>query len=264
MELYLSLSAYGGVSTRKALSVIAEAGIDRVELAIGVKPDSDTDRAIHEFQKQGMKFRAHHAFVWDEKHYPFNLAQELDWDYWERKLDWLGMMGIMAYSVHPGSYLKHSNRSIAWDFFLSNINQIGQLCRERGIEIGVETMYVTPDSQVDRYLLDTLDSMLMFRQAMPDIKWVLDLAHLNIWTQNNLADRLQAISLIADRLLEIHISDNDGYRDIHSMITDRTWWLPWIDRLPSGVPFVLESRLNRLSAGDLQSEYQRIYALMEC
>jgi hypothetical protein len=73
---------------------------------------------------------------------------------------------------------------------------------------------------------------------------------------------LQAISLIADRLLEIHISDNDGYRDIHSIITDRTWWLPWIDRLPSGVPFVLESRLNRLSASDL-SEYQRVYALLE-
>jgi sugar phosphate isomerase/epimerase len=263
MELYLSLSAYGGVSTRKALNVIAEAGIDRVELAIGVKPDPEIDLAVRDFQNQGMKFRAHHAFVWGEKHYPFNLARQLNWEYWKRKLDWLEMMGITAYSVHPGSYPKHGNRAIAWEFFLSNINRIGQLCQERGIEIGVETMYVTPDSQVDRYLLDTLDSMLMFRQAMPDIKWVLDLAHLNIWTQNNLADRLQAISLIADRLLEIHISDNDGYQDIHSIITDRTWWLAWIDRLPSGVPFVLESRLNRLSAGDLQSEYQRIYALLE-
>ncbi len=79
-----------------------------------------------------------------------------------------------------GSYPRHSDRSIAWEFFLANIARIGQLCQEWGIEIGVETMYVTPDSQVDGYLLDTLDSMLMFRQAMPEIKWVLDLAHLNM------------------------------------------------------------------------------------
>lgn len=36
MQLYLSLSAYGGVSTREALTIFWNAGIRYVELAIGL------------------------------------------------------------------------------------------------------------------------------------------------------------------------------------------------------------------------------------
>lgn len=49
MELYLSLSAYGGVSTREALTVFWEAGVRHVELAIGCKPDTDAVKAIQDF-----------------------------------------------------------------------------------------------------------------------------------------------------------------------------------------------------------------------
>ena len=104
MELYLSLSAYGSVSTRQALTVFAEAGVQKVELAIGVKPDADATIAIQGFRQQGMQFRAHHAFVWESRHRPFNLAAPLKMDDFERMADWLAEQEITAYSVHPGHY----------------------------------------------------------------------------------------------------------------------------------------------------------------
>ena len=104
MDLYLSLSAYGGVSTRQALTVFAEAGVQKVELAIGVKPDADASIAIQGFRQQGMQFRAHHAFVWESRHRPFNLAAPLKIDDFERMADWLAEQEITAYSVHPGHY----------------------------------------------------------------------------------------------------------------------------------------------------------------
>jgi hypothetical protein len=51
--MYLSLSAYGGVTTREALETSAAAGIHQVELAIGVKPDVEVTTAVRDFQQQG-------------------------------------------------------------------------------------------------------------------------------------------------------------------------------------------------------------------
>ncbi len=260
MDLYLSLSAYGGVSTRQALNTIAAAGIRHVELAIGVKPDADAAQAIQEFRSQGMIFRAHHALVWEAVHRPFNLAQSIDQAYFRRMMDWLVQMGVTDYSVHPGSYGRNHDRAVAWQQFLNNLEWLHQLCRSRGIVLAVETMY--PTTGGPHYFLDSLSSIEMLQQAMPDLKWVLDLSHLNIWPHDRLDERLRVIDRLADHLLEIHISDNDGERDVHAAITDRTWWLPWRDQLPQSAPYVLETRLNHRSAQALQLEYQRVQSYL--
>jgi sugar phosphate isomerase/epimerase len=109
--IYLSLSACGGISTRQALAYINAAGIKHVELAIGVKPDRDSATAITESQASGTTFRAHHAFVWEASHRPFNLARKLDRDYFRRAIEWLAQISVTAYSVHPGSYTDCSNLS---------------------------------------------------------------------------------------------------------------------------------------------------------
>jgi sugar phosphate isomerase/epimerase len=261
MTLYLSLSAYGGVSTRQALTTIAAAGIQSVELAIGVKPDADAMVAIQEFQAQGMSFRAHHALVWGASHYPFNLAKTVDRDYLQRMVSWLNRMGITAYSVHPGSY-DPVDRAGAWCCFLDNLSWLRQSCQTHGISFAVETMYPISDQPRQRYFLDDLESIRQLCEAMPELLWVLDLSHLNIWPRQRFEQRIQVIELLHDRLLEIHVSDNDGLHDIHTTITDQTWWLPLRERLPRSVPYVLESRLNRRSALVLQTEYQRVQAYL--
>jgi sugar phosphate isomerase/epimerase len=264
MELYLSLSAYGGASTRRALTVFAEAGVQKVELAIGVKPDADATIAIQAFREKGMQFRAHHAFVWEPQHRPFNLALPLKMDYFERMADWLAQQGILAYSVHPGQYGGDSRsgrldqREVAWQQFLANLKRFDAICKQRQIELAVETMYASSKESGQRYFLDSLDSIQALRSAMPDLNWVLDLSHLNIGWDDRIEERLKVVDCIADRLSEIHISDNDGQRDLHSQITDKTWWIPWRDRLPTGIPIVLETRLNHLSATAIRAEYERV------
>ena len=267
MDLYVSLSAYGGVSTRQALTVFAEAGVQKVELAIGVKPDADASIAIQTFRQQGMQFRAHHAFVWESRHRPFNLALPLNMDYFERMADWLAEQEITAYSVHPGQYEGNSRsgrlcqREVAWQQFLANLEKLDAICKQRQMELAVETMYDTSKESVQRYFLDSLDSIQALRSTMPDLKWVLDLSHLNIGWDDRIEERLKVIDCIADRLSEIHISDNDGQHDLHSRITDKTWWIPWRERLPTGIPIVLETRLNHLPTTAIRAEYERVRSL---
>ena len=255
MELYLSLSAYGGVPTREALTVFWQAGIRHVELAIGPRPDTDAVQAIEDFQQQGMVYRSHHAFVWGERHQTFNLAQPQDWNYFRRMTDWLADLDITAYSVHGGHFPIGTERAQAYAKFLENVHYLHQLCQTRRIVLGVETMYPTLPTSGKQYLLDNASEVAQFCHDAPQIKIVVDLAHLNIWQHDGLPAKLQWLKLPSERLLEIHISDNDGRQDIHSRITPHTWWVSQITQFPPGVPIVLESRLNRLPVSVVHLEY---------
>ena len=238
----------------------AAAGIQHVELAIGVKRDGKVSAAIQKWQAQGMQFRAHHAFVWDT-HRPFNLATSFDVDYFSRLTDWLARHQIMAYSVHAGSYLAPNDKPMVYATLLKNLGQLHSLCQARAIVLGVETMDRLPTESSSQNLLDNLADVEQFLQDAPDLKLVIDLAHLNLWHDTSIPEKLSLLNLPLERILEVHVSDNDGKRDIHSRITENTWWVPWRDRIPPSVPIVLESRCCNGSVNEMQQTYQEALAL---
>ncbi len=82
-------------------------------------------------------------------------------------------------------------------------------------------------------------------QDLPKINLVVDRVHLNIWKVETIAEKLHLLQLAPDRLLEIHISDNDGNQDSHRGVSALTWWVPYAAAFPAQVPIVLESRMNR-------------------
>lgn len=258
---WISLSTYGGVTTREALEVFWAAGIYHVELAIGVKPSPDTVDVLRHYQQQGMQYRAHHAFVWKGQR-TFNLAQSFDACYFEQLSDWLVTMGITAYSVHAGSFNSFDDRIAAYARFLDHLEHLGQLCRERGIRLGVETMYPAGLNGTSQYFLQNTDGVEQLLRDLPNIELVVDMAHLNIWKKETIPEKLQLLGLASDRLLEIHISDNDGYRDSHTVINDHTWWVPYAKTFPPDVPIVLESRMNRQSSEQVQRQLQAVQAIV--
>jgi hypothetical protein len=196
---------------------------------------------------------------YDDEHtyasYSFNV--KVAWDATTIDVTDIKTLKIYGLSVHPGSY---TDRPLAaWDLFLSNLEWLRKQCSSYNIELGIETMYPIYDEN-RRYFLDDLEPIDRLQAMLPDLKWVLDLAHLNLWPEH----RLEAIDLLRDRLLEIHISDNDGHRDLHTTITEKTWWLPYLDRLPISVPYVLETRLARIrSCHQIAIGYQQVVNLLE-
>ncbi|HEY9645317.1 MAG TPA: TIM barrel protein [Chroococcidiopsis sp.] len=260
-QMWVSLSAYGGVTTGNALATLWAAGVRQVELAIGPKPSPDSLEVLQHYHQQGMQYRAHHAFVWDGQR-SFNLAHKFDAHYFERLTNWLVAMDIRAYSVHAGSYARSNSPDAAYACFLKNVAQLGQLCRDRGIQFGVETMYPTPSEEAQQYLLQNETQVAQFLEDMPDIALVVDMAHLNIWRTPTISEKLQILQTAHDRILEIHISDNDGYRDTHSTIGDRTWWIPYIPLFPAHTPLVLESRMNHQSAEQVQKQIDTVQSMV--
>jgi len=256
-QIWISLSAYGGVTTEQALLVLWTAGVRQVELAIGVKPSSDTVEVLQQYQHQGMQYRAHHAIVWEESR-SFNLAHPFDAAYFARLTDWLARMGISAYSVHAGRYARTTDPEFANACFWEHVGQLGEMCRDRGIRLGVETMYPASSEETHQYLLQNAIQVKQFLHDVPDVDLVVDMAHLNLWRSATVADQLQVLQLAPHRVLEIHISDNDGDRDTHTTISDRTWWLPYTAMFPAHVPIVLESRMNRQNAAQVRQQIEAV------
>ncbi|MDX2239269.1 MAG: TIM barrel protein [Leptolyngbyaceae cyanobacterium bins.302] len=259
--IWVSLSAYGGVTTREALAVLWAVGVRQVELAIGVKPSPDTVEVLRQYGQQGMRYRAHHAIVWQEQR-SFNLADSFDARYFERLTDWLAAMDIIAYSVHAGSYHSSDDPAVAYTRFLDHVNQLSQLCRDRGIRLGVETMYPALSEDTSQYLLQNTAQVGQLLHDLPDIDLVVDMAHLNIWRTATISQKLQVLQIAQNRILEIHISDNDGYRDSHTAVSDRTWWLDYAAMFPPSVAIVLESRMNRQSVEQVKQLVETTQALI--
>jgi sugar phosphate isomerase/epimerase len=208
-----------------------------------------------------MQYRAHHAFVWIGQR-SFNLAQSFDASYFERLTDWLVTMDITAYSVHAGSFSPSDDPKAAYARFLQNVEQLEQLCSDRGIRLGVETMYPPELDSTSKYLLQNTAQVKQLLQDLPQIELVVDMAHLNIWKKETIPEKLQLLELVCNRLLEIHISDNDSYRDSHTAISERTWWVPYAAMFPPLVPLVLESRMNRQSALAVRQQVEVTQSLL--
>lgn len=81
------------------------------------------------------------------------------------------MQVVILGSDHP---------DIAYACFLENVAQLGRLCRDRGIQFGLETMYPSLSEEAHQYLLQNAIQVEQFLQDMPDIDFAMDMAHPNI------------------------------------------------------------------------------------
>jgi sugar phosphate isomerase/epimerase len=249
--LFVSLSALGGLSTGEALARAWSAGVRHVELAIGPRPDPQAGDRVRAFAREGMSFRAHHAFVYGERPSPLGLATARDEAPLLHRLDWLASLGAEAYSVHPGSFALGWERERAYATFLDNARWLAARCAERGIAFGVELMFPMPSASRMSNLLDSSAEVDRLGDEAPEIGLVVDVAHLRLWAET---EREAHFERYLERALEVHVSDNDGRRDTHTPVHEQTWWWGKLSRVPAGVPLVLESRLTRPGAPSLGAQ----------
>lgn len=242
--VWVSLSALGVSPASRSLARLWSLGVRHVELAIGPLAERGMDRLVQEYQRRGVEFRAHHAFALDGPSSTFDLVRSLDEDEMRARLDWLAENGIKVYSVHAGSYDEGMSRAEAYEVFLSRLAWLTACCAERGIRLGVETMFAMPPSSRRANLLVGLDEIDRFLRDAPEVPLVVDMAHLNIWPDDTLERRLEVFRRARGRVLEVHVSDNDGRRDLHTLTSERSWWWPFREVFPDDAPIVIESRVE--------------------
>ncbi len=61
--------------------------------------------------------------------------------------------------------------------------------------------------------------------SLLDIPLCLDISHVNIWCRGNVDKVKQVIEVLHNNILEVHLSDNNGYVDSHNLIPNDAWFM---------------------------------------
>ena len=260
-QLYMSTSGYGGIRLDQALEDISKAGITHVELSVGCLGNSRTPELLTEYYNKGFKFIPHHNSPIDGKSHPIDLCKKVPTNYFTKVFEFCKAVGAGHYSVHGGSYdPSEINYTQAMNNYITNLYQAKNLASQYGIELAVETMY--PTKRGAKFVLDTAESILDFRVHHPDIGLVVDCAHVNIMMHQGVATSSFLRTLLDDeKVVEIHLSENDGIHDHHTPITRNAWFWGALRSRPD-VPIICEGRLNHMGYETLKDNYQMVMSLL--
>ena len=177
-------------------------GVDGVQLTPGNLPSPGFRDWV---ASSGIPIRKHHGFSWTQ-------YRRSVWDGETTKFSDPGR------SVHPPS--------------TGDLDRIVDAARNAGFAL--ETMY--PGE-----LLGTGSELVVAMRA--SAKLAVDVSHLWIQTSAGvLGDRDLAALLDYDRIVEVHVSHNDGRRDLHRPLRSGSYLLDWA--LGSGHPLIFESYLH--------------------
>jgi sugar phosphate isomerase/epimerase len=119
-----------------------------------------------------------------------------------------GQLDCRLWLFHPGSKtgLSHFYPDEDWQLHLESVRALLRVARREGVEIAIEN---TPEPFPS--LMKSVDDFRRFYDELEDdIGMVLDIAHANL--NNQIQDFIEQFS---EKIVHVHVSDNDGANDLH-------------------------------------------------
>jgi hypothetical protein len=207
--LFLAMSCLQGRPMDRAFTDLCVDGVDGIQLTPGNQPTEGFAAAVGRSRRA---IRTHHGFSYRA----FRTK-----DVWSER----GACLVTSDSVHP----PRAEHAAAATFLDEPV----------GLPI-LETMY-------PGYAL--ADGPALERAMALGLQLAVDVSHLYIQrTQGVLGDATLARVLDYERIAEVHVSANDGRRDLHAPLTEASFGLAWArQRLAAGTPTILECYFHRLT-----------------
>lgn len=204
------------------LALAGASGIDGIQLTPGNQPTADFERVV---AASGLAIRTHQGFTYRA----FRTK-----DVWADD----GACLVASDSVHPPRA-----GTPAATGFLDRMGDASPI---------LETMY-------PGYAL--ADGAALEAAMTRGLALAVDVSHLYIQrTQGVLGDATLARILDYDRIAEVHVSANDGRRDLHAPLTETSFGLAWArERRAAGVPTILECYFHRLLLDERRAQIDLVY-----
>ncbi len=129
----------------------------------------------------------------------------------ERSIAYADELDSPLWVFHPGfkTGLTHFYPGLEWEANLSSVRHLFNVAKERGMRVAIENL---PEPLPA--LLKSVDDFLAFYDELnEDVSLALDVGHANLNGQIDLF-----LSTFRDKIIHMHVSDNDGRNDSHSGI----------------------------------------------
>lgn len=141
-------------------------------------------------------------------------------------MNYIKQLEIEYYSIHAGfkkDFAIHTEKLIGGKTYFSEegiSNNIDWFCESYSYKLAIENLY--PNHLEDNCFFANIVDIKHFLDKNPKVYLLLDLGHLKISSRYFQFNYFDAVKMLfeeyCDRILEIHLSENDGVYDDHKLL----------------------------------------------
>lgn len=270
---YLSTSCFRKAPLAEAIRSCAELGVRNVEVS-APHPCQTIDEfaaVFRAFRAEGFRFTIHNYFPPPEESFVLNpgALDAGDREATRRLVDGVLALsepsGTPVYGIHTGYVGKAmalsdgmfafdetaSDYAAAVDAAVAFINETAPRFQARGVVFALENLFPATKRRHSLFCsLEEIDEIM--NQVPASVGLLLDLGHLNISATLLGFDRMafldRFLARYGDRLVEVHISENNGEKDEHLPLYADSWQFGVLDLIRAAPVELLDRRIYCLEA----------------
>jgi len=265
-DIFVSTGAFKPKEIKELLKLAEENDIYNIELSSGLNYDSNTKEIIKNSSEK-FKFLIHNYFPAPKEPFVLNLASkdkqviENSMNLCKNAIDMISELGGEFYSVHCGFTFDCSAKELgnnrqmecekiaieeAYNNFVKNIKELSIYSQKKNIKLAIENNvfaeFAYTNGCNNMYLGADIEGLKkIFKDVKSDnLYLLLDLAHAKIsstFLNFNIDDLIKELK---DKIIAVHISENDGKNDNNFKISSNSELIKYIHQLKNKV-LVIES-----------------------
>jgi len=277
--IYISSSCFRKEKITETLDIALKYNFENIELSGGCQ---FSERCIENLLKYKKKYEfnylVHNYFPPPKDNFILNIAsqnsslRQKSVEFAKNSIEISSLLDSPIYTIHTG-YLTDLHLSNDGEFFLPDqdytnapkdisikylIESVKILCNHASsfnVKIGLENLF--PDNSTQNFSLmcslEDIEQIMSFFSSLTNLGILLDLGHAYLSSKLlsfNLKSFLNGLMLnFKEKILEIHLSDNNGQKDIHLVPEINSWMDKFIlkENLTS-IPITIESRGSDLKS----------------
>ena len=256
MKTFISSSLYPNTSIINAIENCNENFGNKIEISAPHQYQNieELKKIFKFYKKKNIEFILHNYFPSPKKDFVLNISTankdilKKSINLVNKAINFSNFINSKIYGIHAGyfsdSYADKNgnfvfeNKNIGYLKSLENsINFIYKIIdnsRKKNVKILLENLF--PFNNEAKSLFCTFDQINDLMRELPkDIGLLLDLGHLQISCnffnidKNKELDKI--LNMLSDRIYEIHISENDGIKDLHKVIKKNSWQIKALKKI---------------------------------
>jgi len=262
MSIYASTSCLGEKNLLTVLDVYKNSKLLNIELGSNHLYVENLEEKLVSFSEScDAHFLVHNYFPPAKDSFIFNLSSQdpailrKSIELAKNAINLCSKLGSKLYTFHagfraePDMSFKFSGEKAPYDTafntFVNAVNEINSHAEDSGVKIGVEnnvSCTVNSGTVSDFLLMQTPEEFknLFERLNSDNVGLLLDVGHLNVSSFHMKFDKQVFFSEFNDKILEIHVHENNGQVDTHDNINLNSWFLSSLNNF-CNIPIVLES-----------------------
>lgn len=151
-------------------------------------------------------------------------------------------LGGDYYSFHAGyttdyefgkkNYTHHLSSKEAIRIFTEELIEIVEYAEKKNVNIGIENHNVEKSNKSNMILYSSHDFKFLFEEIKSNNLYLhLDVGHLKISSNTYGFDKIKFLEDFSDKIIAVHLSENDGLLDQHRPFNQNSWFLPHLKKL---------------------------------